>query len=179
MTDLNLNLKWYVITTLSNYEKRVEEAILVRAQREGLEDRITRVLIPVEKEVKMIGHQKKESSKKVFPGYVLVEMDLDDATWNLVRTTPGVTGFISSKKKPLPLSPDEVEKIMMYAKTDKPVIRVEFEKGQVVRVTSGPFAEQTGAIDEIFPEKGTVRLVINLFGRDTPAEIALSQIEKV
>ncbi len=171
--------KWYVIHTYAGYENRVERNLLRRVESMNMKDRIFRILVPREKEITSKGGQKKTVEKKVFPGYIMVEMILDDDSWSVVRNTPGVTGFVGPGSKPVSLSEKEVNRIMRQmgmAAEGRP--RIDFEVGQVVRVISGPFKNFEGTVEEINQEKGTVKVLVSLFGRETPVELGFHQVEK-
>jgi transcriptional antiterminator NusG len=171
--------KWYVIHTYAGYENRVERNLLRRVESMNMKDRIFRILVPTEKEITSKGGQKKTVEKKVFPGYIMVEMILDDDSWSVVRNTPGVTGFVGPGSKPVSLSEKEVNRIMRQmgmAAEGRP--RIDFEVGQVVRVISGPFKNFEGTVEEINQEKGTVKVLVSLFGRETPVELGFHQVEK-
>jgi transcriptional antiterminator NusG len=170
---------WYVVRTLVGHESKVKLAIEKRAAVRGLNERIFQVLIPTEQEVRTKGGKKQTVSRKVFPGYVLVEMILDDETWTLVRTTPGVTGFIESGGKPVPLAPEEVEEIKRSIEESKERPRVGFMPGDNVRVIAGAFADFNGKIESIDYERHRAKVLINIFGRETPVELELDAIEKV
>jgi transcriptional antiterminator NusG len=170
---------WYVVRTLVGHENKVKLAIEKRASARGLTDRIFQVLIPMEQEVRTKGGKKQTVSRKVFPGYVLVEMILDDDTWTLVRTTPGVTGFIESGGKPVPLAPEEVEEIQRSIEESKERPRVGYMPGDAVRVISGAFADFNGRVESIDYERNRVKVLINIFGRETPVELEMDQIEKI
>ena len=170
---------WYVLHTYSGYENKVKTNIESRAQSMGMEDFIFRVVVPEEEEREIKNGKEKVSSKKTFPGYVLVEMTMTDDSWYVVRNTPGVTGFVGSATKPVPLSDSEVEYILKSQGLDKkPTINVDVEVGETVRITSGAFEDRLGVITEINPEKGTLKLNVDMFNRDTLVEVEFSQIEK-
>ncbi len=170
---------WYVVRTLVGHESKVKLAIEKRAQAKGMSDRILQVLIPTEQEVRTKGGEKKTVTRKVFPGYVLVEMMLDDETWTLVRTTPGVTGFVESGGKPVPLTPEEVEEIQRSILESKERPRIAFSPGDTVRVIEGAFADFTGKVEQVEPERSKVKILINIFGRETPVELEVDQVEKI
>ncbi|CUU34776.1 transcription antitermination protein nusG [Armatimonadetes bacterium GXS] len=170
---------WYVVRTLVGKENQVKTAIEKRAQAAGMTDRIFQVLIPTEQEVRTKGGQKQTVTRKVFPGYVLVEMILDDETRTLVRSTPSVTGFVESGGKPVPLSPEEVEEIQRSIVESKERPRIFFSPGDTVRVNEGPFADFTGKVESIDAERSKVKVLINIFGRETPVELEVDQVEKV
>ena len=169
---------WYVIHTYSGYEKKVKDNFERKVKSMGLENVITRILVPEEDEIDIKGGQKRTVRRKIFPGYVFVEMDVNDRSWYVVRNTPGVTGFVGSATKPVPLDPDEVKRILRsqgIEKEVKPQITVEI--GEQVRITSGPFENFYATITEVNSEKGTLKGLIDMFGRETTVEVDYSQIE--
>jgi transcriptional antiterminator NusG len=170
---------WYVVRTLVGHENKVKFAIEKRAEAKGLSDRIFQVLIPTEQEVRTKGGKKQTITRRVFPGYVLVEMILDDETWTLVRTTPGVTGFVESGGKPVPLSPEEVEEIKRSILESRERPRLAFSPGDTVRVIEGAFADFNGKVESVDPERNKVKILINIFGRETPVELEVDQVEKI
>ncbi len=170
---------WYVVRTLVGHESKVKLAIEKRAQAKGLNDRVFQVLIPTEQEVRTRGGKKHTVTRRVFPGYVLVEMVLDDETWTLIRTTPGVTGFVESGGKPVPLSPEEVEEIKRSIVESKERPRIAFSPGDTVRVIEGAFADFNGKVESVAPERSKVKILINIFGRETPVELEVDQVEKI
>lgn len=169
---------WYAIHTYSGHENKVATNIQRRAESLGLTDKIKRTFIPTEQEVKVVNGKPRTVHKKVFPGYVLIEMSLDDTTWHLVKSTNGVTGFISNGNVPVALRPDEVLQIERELEEGPQKPKVEFQKDDVVRVLSGPFAEFTGKIEEVNLDRQKLRVLIELFGRDTPVELEFTQVEK-
>ena len=171
--------RWYVIHTYSGYEDKVEKNLRQRIKFMGAENKIFNVVVPRENEVEIKDGQRRTVAKKVFPGYLLVEMQLDDETWNVVRNTPGVTGFVSSANKPVPLEEAEVKKILAQMEAPEPRVKAGFAKGQSVRVNDGPFIDFVGKIEEVNQEKGKVKVLLSLFGRDTPVELDFLQIEKL
>jgi len=174
--------KWYVVHTYSGYENKVKANLERRIHSMNMQDKIFRVLVPMEDEVEFKDGKRKITPKKVFPGYVLVEMDMDDSSWYVVRNTSGVTGFVGSPgsgEKPIPLQEKEVKTILKQMGIETPKLKIDFKKGDRVKVTSGPFFDFTGLIDEIQPEKEKVRALISIFGRETPVELEFYQIEKV
>lgn len=173
--------RWYVVHAYSGFEKSVMRALKERIVRSGLADKFGQVLVPVEEVVEMRGGQKSISERKFFPGYVLVEMELDDETWHLVKSTPKVTGFVGgTANKPTPISPKEVEKIMQQVQdgVEKPRPKVLFETGELVRVKEGPFADFNGSVEEVNYEKSRLRVSVTIFGRATPVELEFAQVEK-
>ncbi len=170
---------WYAIHTYSGHENKVMTNILRRAESMGLKDKVFRILVPTESEIRTRAGKKMEVKRKVYPGYVLIDMIYDDSTWYLIKSTTGVIGFIGSGTKPIPLSQKEVDDILSTVEGTQPTPVVKFEKGEVVRVTSGPFTEFTGKIEEVYPDKEKLRVLISIFGRDTPVELDFGQVEQV
>ena len=172
--------KWYVIHTYSGYENKVMATLERKVNSMGLENVINRILVPMEEEIDVGKDGKKRAVKrKVFPGYVLVEMEVNDRSWYVVRNTPGVTGFVGSATKPIPLEPEEVKSILKSQNLDtEPKPHISVEVGEQVRITSGPFENFIATITEINEEKGTLKGLIDMFGRETPVEVDYSQIEK-
>ncbi|MEX5284161.1 transcription termination/antitermination protein NusG [Selenomonas sputigena] len=173
--------KWYVIHTYSGYENKVKANLESRVHTMGMEDNIFNVIVPMEEETETKDGRKKTVKKKIFPGYALVEMIVNDRSWYVVRNTPGVTGFVGSGTKPIPLSEAEVKHILKSAGEEepRPVVNIKLEKGQVVRIVSGAFDGQTATVAEVLPEKGVVKVLVNIFGRETPAELAYNQVEEI
>jgi transcriptional antiterminator NusG len=177
----NPDLRWYVVHAYSGMEKAVERNIIERITRAGMESKFGRILVPMEEVVEIKNGQKKTTERKFFPGYVLVEMVMDDDTWHLVKHTNKVTGFVGgSKNRPAPISESEVIKIVsqMQEGTDKPRHKVEFVVGEFVRVKDGPFTDFNGSVEDVNYEKSKVRVAVTIFGRSTPVELDFSQIEK-
>ena len=170
---------WYTIHTYSGYEERVKKNLEQRIKFMDSEDEVAQVIIPTEDEVEIRGGQRRTISKKILPGYILVEMVMTDQSWNIVRNTPGVTGFVGSGGKPVALSEEEVEQIMKQMRAETPKVKVGFRQGQSVRVTDGPFADFVGIVDEIGTEKGKVKVLLSLFGRETPVELDFLQVENL
>ena len=173
--------KWYVVHTQTGAENKAKVNLESRAQSANMAHLIGRVLIPTEKISEVKGGKKKISERKFFPGYILVEMDLTDDAWYLVKNTPGVSGFVGSGKKPIPLAPSDVNDILKQQeeKTAKPKPKVEFEQGESVRVKEGAFANFNGTVDEINPNKGKLKVMVSIFGRSTPVELEYWQVEKI
>ena len=173
--------RWYVVHTQTGHEDRVKTTLEARTQQANLQGQISQVLIPTEKVSEIKSGKKTISTRKFFPGYVLIEMELNDDTWYLVKNTPGVSGFIGSGKKPLPLSESEVSTIIKQAeeKKEKPTPKVIFEKGESVRVKEGPFINFNGTIEEVNPNKGKLKVLVAIFGRTTPVELEYWQVEKI
>jgi len=173
--------QWFVVHTYSGFENKVAEAIQSRAKIFGLTDKVTRVLVPTEKVVEVRNKQKRETEQKFFPGYVLVEMELTDETWQLVRATPKVTGFVGSGSRPVPLTADQVDEIMrqMEAGAEKPKPKSVFQRGDKVRVIDGPFVNFQGVVEDMNPERGRMKVVVPVFGRPTPVELEYYQVERL
>jgi transcription termination/antitermination protein NusG len=170
---------WYVIHTYSGYENKVKANLEHRIESMGVEDQIFQVLVPMEEEIEIKNGQRQTVNKKVFPGYVLVEMVMSDESWYVVRNTPGVTSFVGSGNRPTPLMEGEVKKILKQMGVEAPKFKVQFTKGQSVRVKDGPFAEFIGTVDEVNPEKNKVKVLVSIFGRETPVELDFLQIDKL
>lgn len=177
----NPDLRWYVVHAYSGMEKAVERNIIERINRAGMQNKFGRILVPMEEVVEIKNGQKKTTERKFFPGYVLVEMVMDDESWHLVKHTNKVTGFVGgAKNRPSPISEAEVQKIVnqMQEGTEKPRHKVEFEVGEYVRVKDGPFTDFNGSVEDVNYEKSKVRVAVTIFGRSTPVELEFSQIEK-
>lgn len=178
----NPDLRWYVVHAYSGMEKAVERNILERINRAGLQDKFGRILVPMEEVVEVKNGQKRTTERKFFPGYVLVEMVMNDETWHLVKHTSKVTGFVGGGKnnRPTPISEEEVMKIVnqMQEGSDKPRHKIEFTVGELVRVKEGPFTDFNGAVEEVNYEKSKVRVAVTIFGRSTPVELEFGQVEK-
>lgn len=180
----NLGKRWYVIHTYSGYENKVKLNLEGKKQSLGMEDQIFRIEIPVDKETEVKDGKKRVVERKVFPGYVLIEMIVDDKSWYAVRNTPGVTGFVGSGTKPIPLTAAEVYQILGIrdeanveeVKPSRPII--DYQLNEVVRLKAGPFADQTGKISEINQEKGKLKVLVEIFGRETPVEVDYTQVEE-
>jgi transcriptional antiterminator NusG len=170
---------WYAVHTYSGHENKVATNIMRRAETMGLLSKIGQVLVPTETETRTRGKAKVETKRKVYPGYVLIEMVLDEATWYLVKSTTGVIGFIPPGSKPVPLQEKEVAQILEAMQGNAPTPVIKFEKSEVVRVVSGPFTEFTGRIEEVNADKEKLKVLISIFGRDTPVELDFQQVEKV
>lgn len=170
---------WYAVHTYSGHEDKVKTNIERRADSMNLKDKVFRILVPKDTEVRNRNGKKAEVKRKVFPGYVLIDMVLDDATWYLVKSTTGVTGFVSSGNKPVPLQDREIREILDAVEGVAPRPKTTWEKDQVVRVTSGPFADFTGKIEDVNDQREKLRVLISIFGRDTPVELDFNQVEKI
>jgi len=170
---------WFVIHTYSGYEERVKKNLEQRIKFMDTGEEISQVVIPTEEEIEVRDGQRRTVNKKILPGYVLVQMKMSDQSWNVVRNTPGVTGFVSSGNKPVPLREEEVSQILKQMAAEAPRVKVGFRKGQSVRVTDGPFIDFVGVVDDISVEKGKVKVLLSLFGRETPVELDFLQVEKL
>lgn len=176
-----MNKEWYVVNTYSGHENKVKEKLEMRASSMGMEDYIFRVVVPEQKEIEVKDGKQKEKVKKMFPGYILVEMVMNDEAWFVVRNTPGVTGFIGSSgkgAKPFPLTPNEVDKILGAMGMSRLEIGNELEIDSMVKVIGGPFANMFGKIKALIPEEGKVEVALDLFGQETNVELSLTEIEK-
>jgi transcriptional antiterminator NusG len=173
--------KWYIIHTYSGFEQKVKNAILERAKAQGLDHLIAEVLVPTEMVEEMVKGERRLSARKFYPGYVLVRMDLTDDSWHLVKDTPKVTGFVGSKTEPVAIPDEDAEKIInqMQEGIAKPKPKIQFEIGDKVQVTDGPFTNFTGTVDEVRADKGKVKVMISVFGRPTPVELEFTQLEKI
>ncbi|MCK4863614.1 MAG: transcription termination/antitermination factor NusG [Dehalococcoidales bacterium] len=170
---------WYVIHTYSGHEERVKKNLAQRIKFMDTGNEITQVVIPTEDEIEVRGGRRRTVTKKILPGYVLVEMKMDENSWSVVRNTPGVTGFVGSGNTPTPLEEKEVSEILKQMEAETPKVKVGFRKGQSVRVTDGPFIDFVGIVDEINMEKGKVKVLLSLFGQETPVELDFLQIDKL
>jgi len=173
---------WYVVHTYSGYENKVKANLEKRVESMGMQDKIFRVIVPEEEETEIKDGKKKVMKKKVFPGYVLVEIIMTDDSWYVVRNTPGVTGFVGSSgagSKPTPLLSEEIEVVLKRMGVEEGRVEVDFEVGDSVTVKEGPFANFGGTIEELDTDKSKVRVLVNMFGRDTPVELDFDQVEKL
>ena len=176
--------EWYIVHTYSGQEDRVKRNLEMRIESMDVKDKIFQVVIPTEDEIEVKEGQRKTVQRKIFPGYILVQMTMDDQSWYVVRNTPGVTGFVSAedererRPKPVPLEAREVEQIMNRMYSPEPKVKVGLVPGEMVRITSGPFAEFMGAIDVVDEDKGKIRVLVSFFGRETPVELDFLQVEK-
>ncbi|MBI4328302.1 MAG: transcription termination/antitermination factor NusG [Chloroflexi bacterium] len=173
--------QWYVVHAYSGQEDRVKKNLENRIGTLDVQDRVFQVIIPTEDQVEIRSGQKRTVTRKVFPGYILVQMVMDDETWRVVRETPGVTGFVSTgdPPKPAPLEESQVQVILRQKTAEAPKIKVGFQRGQSVRITDGPFLDFIGVVDEVNAERGKVRVLVSFFGRETPVELDFLQIEKL
>ena len=170
---------WYVVHCYSGYENKVKKGLEQRINSMGMQTLIFRAVVPTEEEIDVREGKRKVIPRRVFPGYILVEMIMTEESWYVVRNTPGVTGFVSSGDKPQALREDDVAKILKRMETDQPKVRVTYRAGQTVHIIDGPFADFRGTVDEVNMEKGKVRVLVSMFGRETPLELDLLQVEKV
>ena len=175
---------WYIVHTYSGQEERVKKNLELRIQSLDMKHKIFQVIVPTEEEITIKEGKRKHERRKVFPGYILVHINLDDESWYVVRNTPGVTGFVStedeteSRPKPVPLEPKEVEAIFARIETSAPKITIGFEIGQSVRISSGPFADFIGTVNEVDSRQGKVKVLVSFFGRETPVELDFLQVER-
>jgi transcriptional antiterminator NusG len=175
----NENAKWYVVHTTSGHEVRIAETLRQRVETMKLEDKIFELLVPTQDRVIIRGGKKATVKEKIFPGYLLIKMVMDDPTWLAVRTTPGITGFVGAGKTPTPLSETEVSNIQKFISAPAKRFKTRFSEGEAVKITDGPFSDFLGTINEIDEEKGKVKVLVSIFGRETPVELDLLQIAKV
>jgi len=171
--------RWFVVHTYSGYEERVKKNLEQRIKLMDSGDDVVQVVIPTEEEIEVRDGQRRNVTKKILPGYVLVQMRMNDQSWSVVRNTPGVTGFVGSGNKPVPLREEEVSQILRQMAAEAPRVKVGFRKGQSIRVTDGPFIDFVGVVDDINAEKGKVKVLLSLFGRETPVELDFLQVEKL
>jgi len=171
--------QWYAVHTYSGHENKVKTNIERRAESMNLKDKVFRILVPTETELRTRGGKRQEVQRKVFPGYVLIEMVLDETTWYLVKSTTGVTGFVSSGNKPVPLQDKEVQAILDAIEAPDRRPKVKWSKDEVIRIVAGPFADFTGKIEEVNVQKEKLKVLISIFGRDTPVELDFSQVERL
>lgn len=170
---------WFVIHTYSGHEERVKKNLEQRMKLMDSSDEIAKVVVPTEEEVEVRGGQRRTVAKKILPGYVLVQMKMSDESWNIVRNTPGVTGFVGSGNRPVPLQEGEIDQVMKQMSAETPRVKVGFKPGQSVRVIDGPFTDFVGTVDEISAGKGKMKVLLSLFGRETPVELDFLQVEKL
>ncbi|GAB4272249.1 MULTISPECIES: transcription termination/antitermination protein NusG [Deferrisoma] len=172
--------QWFVVQTYSGYENRVKAALEQRIREHGMEDRFGQILVPSEKVVEVVKGEKRTTSRKFFPGYILVQMEMDTDTWYLVKNTPKVSGFVGGGVKPTPISDEEVEKIIGQMEEGRahPKPKYEFSRGEQVKVIDGPFSNFTGVVEDVNPDKGKLRVLVSIFGRSTPVELEFFQVEK-
>lgn len=170
--------EWYVVHTYSGYENKVKKNLEWRVASNDLTDKIFQIVVPTEEEIEIRNGARHKVQRKVFPGYVLVRMTMTDDAWYLVRNTPGVTGFVGSGNKPTALEPEEAAGILRQMEAEAPKVKVTFSPGQAVKIVDGPFAEFEGRVDNVNQEKGKVRVLVSIFGRETPVELDFLQVER-
>ena len=180
-TTGNPRMKWYIIHAYSGFERKVRESLESRIRAFGLEARMGRVLIPTETVTEIRNNKKYTRESMFYPGYVLIEMDMDDEVWHMVKSTPRVTGFVGTGQQPTPLSDEEVQQIVYRVadSKEKPKLKIKYEKNETVRITEGPFATFTGVVDEVNEDRETLKVMVTIFGRSTPVELEFGQVEKV
>lgn len=179
VVTLDDNNRWYVIHTYSGYENKVRQNLEHRIDSMEMQDQIFRVVVPTEEEIEIKNGQRRTVNKKVFPGYVLVQMKLTDDSWYVVRNTPGVTGFVGMGNKPTPLEDTEVKAILKQMEEEAPKVRVNYVVGQAVKINDGPFTDFEGTVEAIDQDKGRVRVVVSFFGRDMPVELDFLQVMRL
>ena len=183
-TAQDTQLLWYIVHTYSGQEDRVKKNLDLRIETMDVRDKILRVVVPTEEEIEIKEGRRKLVHKRVFPGYIIVQMKMDDESWHVVRNTPGVTGFVSAederekRPKPVPLEEREVDAILRQMESSVPRVRVGFAKGQTVRITDGPFMDFMGAVDDVYPDRSKIKVLVSFFGRETPIELDFLQVEK-
>ena len=180
MTDVATR-RWYIVHTYSGFEKKVEDSLKQRVQAYGMQDEIGEVLVPTEDVVEMRNGRKVITSKRFFPGYILVEMHMSDQAWHVVKNTPKVTGFVGAGSKPTPLTREEVDQILhqVTVAAEQPKPKYTFDKGDQVRINEGPFASFNGTVDDVNVDRNTLRVMVTIFGRSTPVELDFLQVEKI
>lgn len=177
--DKKEEARWYIVHTYSGHEKKVAQTLMQRVQSMGFADRVLEVLVPTRETIKVRGGKKETVQEKIFPGYILLKMALDDETWVLVRTTAGVTSFIGAGNKPTPIRDEEVDAIVKFIGMKEPVFKSAFSAGEAVKITDGPFSDFLGTIESIDESKGKVKVLVSIFGRETPVELDFLQISKI
>ncbi len=170
---------WYVVHTYSGYENKVKRNLEHRTESLGMQNKIFQVVVPTEEEIELKDGQRRTVERRIFPGYILVEMIMDKDSWFVVRNTPGVTGFVGSDRNPTPLRKRDVDRILKRMRAETPKVKVTFRPGQKVRICDGPFEDFVGSVDDIYPDKGKVRILVSFFGRETPVELDFLQVEKI
>jgi transcriptional antiterminator NusG len=171
--------KWYIVHTYSGHENKVAKTLMQRVQAMGFEERIFDALVPTRDTIRVRGGKKETIKEKIFPGYILVNMDLSDEAWVLVRTTPGVTSFVGAQNKPTPIRDDEVQAIVAFVRQKEPVYKAQFTQGEAVKITDGPFSDFLGTVESIDEAKGKVKVLVSIFGRETPVELDFLQVSKI
>lgn len=173
----NNNTQWYVIHTYSGHEKKVAETLAQRIEAANLKDKIQELFIPTQKKIIASGGEKKEIEEKLFPGYILLKMVVDDETWPVVRNTAGVTGFVGVEGKPTPLPQEEVSGIQKFVELEAPKFEAQFKKGESVKIVDGPFSDFVGKVEELDEERGRLKVLVSIFGRETPVDLDFLQVE--
>ena len=171
--------QWFVVHTYSGYEERVKQNLAQRIKFMDINSEVSEAIIPTEEEIEVKNGQRRTVTKKILPGYILIKMRLSDQSWNIVRNTPGVTGFVGSENKPVPLQEGEVSQILKQMAAEAPRVKIGFRKGQSIRVTDGTFIDFVGVVDEISLDKGRAKVLLTIFGRETPVELDFLQMEKL
>jgi transcriptional antiterminator NusG len=179
--ERNERFRWYILHAYSGFERKVRESIQSRVQAFGLSDKVGRVMIPLEPVTEIVNGKKRTIERVFLPGYVLVEMELDNNLWHVLKDTPKVTGFLGTGDKPVALTEEEVSGILFRSETtkDKPRQKIKFEKNEQVRITDGPFANFNGVVDEINEDRETMKVMVTIFGRSTPVELEFGKVEKI
>jgi transcriptional antiterminator NusG len=178
--ERNPNFKWYILHAYSGFERKVRESIQSRVQAFGLQDKVGRVMIPTEPVTEIVNGKKRTVERVFLPGYVLVEMELDNHMWHVLKDTPKVTGFLGTGDKPVALTEEEVGTLLFRSESkDKPRMKIKFEKNESVRITDGPFANFNGIVDEINEDRETLKVMVTIFGRSTPVELEFGKVEKI
>lgn len=171
--------RWYIVHTYSGHENKVAKTLMQRVESMGFKDRILEVLVPTRETIKVRSGKKETVREKIFPGYIMVKMALDDESWLLVRTTAGVTSFVGAQNKPTPIRDDEVDAIIKFVELKDPVFKSAFSVSQAVKIVDGPFSDQLGTIESIDESRGRLKVLMNIFGRETPVEFDFLQVEKI
>jgi transcriptional antiterminator NusG len=171
--------RWYVVHTYSGYENKVKNNLEHRIESMHMQDKIFEVVVPTEDVLEYKSGKKQLTQKKLLPGYLLVRMKLDDDSWYVVRNTPGVTGFVGTSARPVPISDDEVERVLARQAAEKPKVAAEFSSGEGVKVVEGPFADFTGIISEVSLDQSRLKVLVSIFGRETPVELTFDQVQKL
>lgn len=178
-TQTENRARWFIVHTYSGHENKVAKTLMQRVDAMGFKERILDVLVPTKEIVKVRGGKKETVKEKIFAGYIFVKMVLDDEAWLLVRTTPGVTSFVGTMNKPTPVRDDEVDAILRFTEMKTPVFKSSFSAGEAVKITDGPFSDFLGSVESIDEEKGKVKVLVSIFGRETPVELDFLQVSKI
>ncbi len=178
-SNASIEARWYIVHTYSGHENKVAKSLLQRIQSLGFEDRIFDIIVPTRNTIKVVGGKKESVKEKIFPGYVLVRMMLDDETWLLVRTTQGITSFVGADNKPTPISEKEVTAIKKFMKLEQPLYKTAFTTGEAVKIVDGPFSDFLGTVDQIDEARGKLKVLVSIFGRETPVELDFLQVAKL